>query len=112
MTAGPPDPNQKRVERVLEHSLEQIQTPESARTVIEKIEKDCSGQTEAGRAQEVEDQTAGSHGQPAAAAASIEVAADGAPSAEASVAEALETTAAQAVASTSAAPVVADAAQA
>src|SRR4029079_1148861 len=40
------DENQQRVEQVLERSLEQVQTAEAARAVIERVERLSAGKTE------------------------------------------------------------------
>src|SRR5688572_12432181 len=104
--AEPLQPSQRRVERVLEHGLEQIQTPEQAREVVDRIEHQCAGETEDERGQAAAEQTAARPNPTDAAASVIEHAStDG-------VAGALEATAAQAVAPTPAAPKVAEAAQA
>jgi undecaprenyl-diphosphatase len=109
----PLNPSQKRVEQVLEHELELIQTQDDAQAVVERIEQQCSGQTEFDRAQAAARTLEGDavEGQAEAAAATIERAAQ-APSVADSVANALETTAAQTVAPTAAAPEVVQAAQA
>jgi undecaprenyl-diphosphatase len=101
---------QQRVEQVLEHSLEKIQTPEEARAVVDRIEQQCSGETEVHRAQ-VAAQQVKTEAPTENAAALIERAAEK-PSTPDGVADALETTAAQAVAPTPAAPEVVEAAQA
>src|SRR5215212_1569723 len=45
--ASPPvDPEQQRVERVLEQGLERVQTPEAARAVINRVERLSRGKTE------------------------------------------------------------------
>jgi membrane-associated phospholipid phosphatase len=111
----PLKPSQQRVEQVLEHGLEQIQTPDDAEAIVERIERQCSDQTEVDRAraaaQQTHTTTSATRAPTEAAATLIERAAQ-APSTRDAVANALETTAAQAVAPTGAAPEVVDAAQA
>jgi undecaprenyl-diphosphatase len=103
----------QRVEQVLEHILEGIRSPEDAQAVVDRIEQQCSDETELDRGQAaartLERQPADDPTE--AAATTIERAARK-PSAPEAVADALETTAAQSVAPTEAAPDVAEAAQA
>jgi undecaprenyl-diphosphatase len=111
----PPSGDQQakqRVERVLEEGLERIQTPEVARAVVARVERLSAGDTEAERAADAARQTAGSANQPAAAARTIERAADDGPTTASAVAQVLEQTAEQTVAPTPAAETVVEAAQA
>ncbi len=107
------DKEQERVERVLEHELERIQTPDAAKKVVERVERLSNTRTEAAAASE--GAKANAEAPPtdasAAAATTIEHAAERR-TPEASVAATLATTAAQAVAPTEAAPKVVEAAQA
>jgi membrane-associated phospholipid phosphatase len=98
------DDAERRVERVLEHSLERVQTPEAARKVVARVERMARGKTEAERAA---DATAA----PASAASEIESAAHQ-PQPEVAVASILQATAQESVAATPAAEPVLQAAQA
>src|SRR5438067_12292415 len=69
-----PDP-EERVERVLEDSLQRIETPEAAHAVVSRLERLSAGQTEAERDQTAAELTAGADDQPAAAAQAVESAA-------------------------------------
>jgi membrane-associated phospholipid phosphatase len=108
----PVDVNQQRVERVLEESLERVQTPEAAHAIVARVERLSHGKTEqqTGRAA-AHDAPPSVDDQERAAAESIEHAAER-PTTESALAAALATTAAQSVAPTPAAPKVVEAAQA
>ena len=93
---------EQRVERVLEESLERVQTPEAAHAVVVRVERLAAGKTEA---------TVPAASSPEVAAARIEEAAV-APGAAESVAQTLTETAAEAVAPTPAAEPMMTAAQA
>jgi membrane-associated phospholipid phosphatase len=110
----PVDENQKRVERVIEQELEQIQTPEAATAVLARVERLGGKKTEAdvGATGARQTATAAPDQQTAAAADTIESSAQRHPKPEAALAASLATTAAQAVAPTEAAPKVVEAAQA
>jgi undecaprenyl-diphosphatase len=105
-----PDDPQQRVERVLDESLQRIETPRAAHAVIARIQRLSEGNTEAERGQAAAEQTAGAADKGQAAAHTIERAVE-APSDQA-VAEVLEEVAEQSVAPTSAAEPVLAAAQA
>lgn len=110
----PVDKNQQRVERVIEHELEQIQTPEAASAVLARVERLGSKKTEAELAdvgKQVNDQ-APPVDQTESAAQTIEQSAERHQKPEAALAATLATTAAQSVAPTEAAPKVVEAAQA
>ena len=111
-TAGP-DGVEQSIENVLEESLERIDTPEAARTVLECVERLTAGQTEADAGTAAAQRTARAPDDAAAAATLIQDTAEApedAP-AEARVAGALTETAGQSVAPTSAADLVVTAAQ-
>jgi undecaprenyl-diphosphatase len=103
MSSPPKDGTQQRVERVLEDELAQIDSPEKARRVAERLEQKAAGQTEQSKAREVE------RASPRAATA-VERAA-GTPEPAEQIAEVLVETAAQAVARTPEAPAVVAAAR-
>jgi undecaprenyl-diphosphatase len=108
------DENQQRVEQVLEKSLEQVQTPEAAQAVIERVERLSAGKTEQELGQAAAGEPAQSpEEQTHAAAEKIEHAADkhGA-TPESALAATLATTAAQSAAPGPAAPKMVEAAQA
>jgi undecaprenyl-diphosphatase len=107
------DESQQRVERVLEHELEQIKTPEAARAVVERVERLRGSKTESDLAVvgEKTNAEAAPVDQTESAAETIERAAER-KRPEAALAATLATTAAQSVAPTEAAPKVVEAAQA
>jgi len=109
----PVDENQQRVERVLEHELELIQTPEAAKAVLSRVERLGGTRTEAeiGAAGAQANAAAPPVDQTEAAAETIEHAAERRRP-EAALAATLATTAAQSVAPTGAAPKIVEAAQA
>jgi len=98
------DDAERRVERVLEESLERVESPRAARKVVAHVERLARGCTEAERAQEAA-------AAPATAAARIEGAAQQ-PQPEIAVATILEEAATDTVATTPAAEPVLEAAQA
>ena len=106
------DPEQQRVERILEEGLERLQTPEAAKAVVARLERLSRGKTEA-QTGEVAAHTAvqSEQAKERAAAESIERAAEK-PRPESALAAALATTAAETVAPTPAAPKMVEAAQA
>jgi membrane-associated phospholipid phosphatase len=99
----PPEQDCQRVRRVLEHELEQIDSPEAAEAVVQRVEQLAAGQTEQVRAKEAAET-------PAPAAVQVERATttDSGPG---EVAAVLAETAAQAVAPTPEAPAVLEAAR-
>jgi undecaprenyl-diphosphatase len=109
----PVDESQQRVERVLEHELEQIQTLEAAKAVVERVERLGGTKTEVDVAEvgAKVNAEAPPRDQTEAAAETIEHAAER-KRPEAALAATLATTAAQSVAPTKAAPKVVEAAQA
>src|SRR5581483_10505743 len=99
-----PEESEARVEQVLRSELGQVDSPDVAEAVIERVERLAAGQTEAERAMAAEQAAT-------AAATAVEQAATAAPAPEAAVAAALTTAAARAVADTPEAPTVVEAAQ-
>jgi undecaprenyl-diphosphatase len=106
-----PEEAEQRVEHVLEEALERIESLEAAQAAIDRAERLSAGHTEAECGQAAARQTVAAADQPAAAARTIERAAESvAP--ERAVADVLTTAAAQSVAPTPAAEPVVKAAQA
>jgi membrane-associated phospholipid phosphatase len=105
------DEPEKRVERVLEEGLERVDSPEAARAVVARIERLSAGHTEQECGEAAAKQTATAADKPAAAAATIEHAAQPA-APERAVANVLAEAAAQSVAPTPAAEPVVEAAHA
>jgi undecaprenyl-diphosphatase len=101
MSSPPTDETRKRVERVLEEELAQIDSPEKARQVAQKLEEKAAGATEQSKAKEAEQA-------PPSAAAAVEGAA-ATPEPTEQIADVLVETAAQAVARTPEAPAVVEA---
>lgn len=101
---GEPKPEQ-RIERVLEESLQRIDTPEAAHAVVTRLERLSDGRTEADAAKAGAQQTEGAPDAGAAAASTVEQRAETLDSAppEHAVAEVLKTVAEQAVAASPAA---------
>jgi undecaprenyl-diphosphatase len=97
-------PAKPPIERVLEESLQRVDTPAAARTVIARIERLASGRTE----QELADAAAST---PASPTQVVEQASETSPSPDAAVASVLATAAAEVVAPTPEAPDVLAAAQ-
>ncbi len=108
---SPEEDAERRVKQVLEAELERIESPEAALAAIERAERLSAGHTEADRGDAAAQQTVAAPDQPAAAAGTIERAADLA-SPEHSMADVLATTAAQSVSQTPAAEPVMEAIQA
>jgi undecaprenyl-diphosphatase len=98
MSSPPKDETRQRVERVLEEELAQIDSPEKAHAVAERIEQKASGATEQSKAEEVEQAA------PTAAAAVEDAARIREPTEQ--IAGVLVETAAQSVARTPEAPAV------
>ncbi|MDQ3810938.1 MAG: hypothetical protein M3336_11665, partial [Chloroflexota bacterium] len=92
----PVDPDQQRVERVLEQTLASLHTPEEAREVIERIERLGADLTEEDLAQFAAVPTAAAEPPTRAAAATIEQAA-AKPQPDAALADALAVAAAESV---------------
>jgi membrane-associated phospholipid phosphatase len=104
------DDAEHRVERVLEQGLERVETPEAAKAVVARCERLTAGQTEAQRGATAAKPTVAPTDQAAAAATTIERAAER-PVDEHAVADVLTEAAAQSVAPTAAATPVVEAAQ-
>lgn len=100
----PPATNRPPIERVLEESLQRVDTPAAARTVIAHIERLAGGHTE----QELADAAAST---PSSPTQIVEQASADSPSPDAAVASVLAAAAAEAVAPTPEAPEVLAAAQ-
>jgi undecaprenyl-diphosphatase len=99
-----PEESEARVEQVLRSELEQVDSPDVAEAVIERVERLAAGQTEAERAAKAEQA-------PTSAATAVEQAATAGPAPAAAAAAMLTTAAGRAVADTPEAPAVVEAAQ-
>ena len=102
----------KRVERVLEEGLERVETPEAAHAVVARIEELSAGHTEAEFGQAAATLTATATDPAAAAAETIERAANVPATTERAVADVLTAAAAHSIAPTPAAEPVVEAARA
>jgi undecaprenyl-diphosphatase len=103
MGSPPNDETRQRVERILEEELAQIDSPEKAHEVAQRIEQKTAGATEQSKAKEAEQA-------PPTAAAAVEIAAQK-PEPTEQIAEVLVEAAAQAVAKTPEAGAVVEAAR-
>jgi undecaprenyl-diphosphatase len=108
-----PDAEQarQRVERVLEESLERVDSPEAAHAVVARVERLAAGKTEEQSGEIAARETAPAHDEATAAATLIEHAAETSVSREGQLAETLAEAARQTVAPTPAAEPVVEAAQ-